>query len=233
MKKIKYSQYQKPRMGGGVFFGLIIVVLAGCHPHSQKNLPGPVVQPDQSWRSSKFARDNYAKYYKKNNDAPYGWIPPRDIDSRTRWEGIVIHHTVTEYGSASFIDRLHRDRGFDELGYHFVITNGEGGRNGKIEVGSRWRKQKHGAHCRVNPHDDNYWNEHTIGIGLIGNFEKKRPTNAQYDALARLVKFLQNRYNIPTSKVIGHGNVPGAKTLCPGKQFSFWELRRRLQNQRN
>ena len=154
------------------------------------------------------------------------WLPPAYEEKLNQWEGIIIHHTVTDHGPASFIDRLHKDKGYDELGYHFVINNGRGQKDGKVEPTPRWYKQKHGAHCRVNKNDNNYWNQHTIGIGLIGNFEKTWPTNAQYDSLARLVRFLQKRYNISTGEVKGHKHIKPTK--CPGKNFSFTELKRRI-----
>lgn len=158
------------------------------------------------------------------------WIPPLRLEEKYRWQGIVIHHSALDSGSPESIDRLHKNRGFDGLGYHFVITNGLGGLNGKVHVGYRWQRQEKGAHCRVDEndsnYDSNYWNEHTIGICLVGNFENTRPTRLQYDSLAKLVRFLQNRYHIPTRKLRGHGEIKATK--CPGRNFSFWELKRRL-----
>ena len=65
-----------------------------------------------------------------------------------------------------------RDNQWDELGYHFVIGNGTHTGDGQVEVGSRWGKQKHGAHCKT---PDNYYNDHGIGICLVGNFENSNP----------------------------------------------------------
>ena len=112
------------------------------------------------------------------------------------------------------------------MGYHFVINNGNGKPDGMVEVGFRWPIQKTGAHCRVEGGADNHWNEHTIGIGLIGNFEKHPPTEAQYRSLAKLVHFLQQRYHFSTSKIHGHGDIEPTK--CPGKHFSMTKLRRCL-----
>ena len=69
-----------------------------------------------------------------------------------QWRYIVIHHSATAGGNAQQFDVAHRQvRGFDELGYHFVIDNGNGGPDGRVEVGSRWGKQKHGAHTGGTP----------------------------------------------------------------------------------
>ena len=121
------------------------------------------------------------------------------------------------------------------LGYHFVINNGVykngyGKADGLVDVCFRWRQQKTGSHCRPSGDWSNYWNEHTIGICLIGNFEKTRPTERQWQSLVKLVRFLQKRYNIPTSQIKGHRDVKPTK--CPGRYFSFGELRRRLAGHR-
>lgn len=151
------------------------------------------------------------------------WLPPLAVEGSRQWQGIIIHHSASDYGDAQTFDGWHRQKGWDELGYHFVIDNGISPlarRNGEVEIGSRWLKQKHGAHCRVDVNDDNHWNEHYIGICLVGNFEINRPTEAQYNSLKQLIEFLTHRYNIPHSKIIGHKDADSA-TLCPGRYFSW------------
>ena len=161
--------------------------------------------------------------------AEAGWIPADGSEVPGRWEGIIIHHSGTRSGNAAQFDKWHRQQDWDGLGYHFVIDNGAGGPDGRVEVGYRWRNQMTGAHCREEQGDDNYWNEHTIGICLVGNFELQQPTPKQYDSLGRLVRFLQKRYNIPTHRIIGHRDVK--PTACPGRYFSWEELRRRLSKE--
>ena len=48
------------------------------------------------------------------------------------WRYIVIHHSATASGNAAEFDREHRARGWDGLGYHFVIDNGVGGPDGRV-----------------------------------------------------------------------------------------------------
>lgn len=153
-----------------------------------------------------------------------GWIPPGGISSR--WRCIVIHHSATTAGGARRFDAVHRapPRNWDELGYHFVIGNGTDTPDGYIEVGPRWTKQKHGAHCKT---PDNYFNDHGIGICLVGDFEHTRPTPRQMAALERLVRFLQQRCQIPTSRVFTHGQITG-HTACPGRNFDLAGFRRAL-----
>jgi hypothetical protein len=130
------------------------------------------------------------------------------------WRYIVIHHSATTNGNAAKFHRQHLDRGWDELGYHFVINNGRGGPDGRVEVGPRWRKQKHGAHCGGTP--DNEYNEVGIGICLVGNFQNRMPTAKQMAALRNLTNYLMETYDIPPHRVIAHRDAPGASTDCCG-----------------
>lgn len=201
------------------------LVLAGCVYNDE---PMPEIEHNSTNSSVRSIIFEPPKTHSNvSGNMPRGWLPPGRLENRKRWRAIVIHHSFPiESGSSVDIDKLHKKRGFDGLGYHFVITNGRGAANGRVEVGYRWRQQLTGAHCRVAPYDDNYWNKYAIGICLIGNFEKNKPSQAQYRSLAKLVRFLQKRYNIPTRQIKGHGDIK--PTDCPGKNFSFNELRRHI-----
>ena len=133
------------------------------------------------------------------------------------WRHIVIHHSASAGGNAQQFDVAHRQRGWDELGYHFVITNGQGGADGLIEVGSRWHKQKQGAHCGGTP--ANEYNELGIGICLVGEFSSDMPTPAQVASLERLTWYLMRTYRIGPDQVITHQDAPNAHTECPGGRF--------------
>src|SRR5205823_9925777 len=59
---------------------------------------------------------------------PADWVP---VSHANQWYWIVIHHSATPTSGAAAIDKMHRARGFDELGYHFVIGNGTDTRDGQ------------------------------------------------------------------------------------------------------
>ena len=148
-----------------------------------------------------------------------------------QWRYIVIHHSATDGGSAGAFDTQHRRRGWDELGYHFVIDNGYGGPDGSIEVGSRWRSQKWGAHCGGTP--NNEYNNYGIGICLVGDFSTSLPSQAQLAALRRLVTALALTYGISPENIIGHCDAPNASTECPGSALQDYlrgTLRRAVAN---
>jgi len=140
------------------------------------------------------------------------WKPDNLSD---RWKCIVIHHSATNAGGADAFDKNHKGRGWDELGYHFVIGNGTHTPDGKVEVGPRWHKQKHGAHCKT---PDKYFNNHGIGICLVGDFTRTKPTAKQLKALDELIKFLTETCKIDKKHVTTHKHVTG-KTECPGHHF--------------
>ncbi len=135
----------------------------------------------------------------------------------------MIHHSATDIGSAASFDRWHRlINHWDELGYHFVIGNGSGSGDGAIEIGTRWYKQKWGAHCGHTP--NNEYNEFGIGICLVGNFNRQMPSQAQLDSLRRLTVYLAHKFQIPPQRIIGHRQAPGANTECPGDMLQSYIL---------
>lgn len=149
--------------------------------------------------------------------SPASWTPLAKANS---WKWIVIHHSATPTGGAAAFDKMHKAKGWDELGYHFVVGNGTDTRNGQIEVGPRWLKQKWGAHTKT---PDNQFNEHGIGICLVGNFDVSQPSETQLKSLAKLVSFLMKKYNIPADHVVGHRDCKS--TDCPGRNMSIARIR--------
>ncbi len=209
-----------------------ILMLAGCQasrpPHVVDRLPDPAVIPAEAPPPST-APDATPPSPRADAPPPAEWTPPGGIVHR--WTSIVVHHSATPTGSLRDIDNWHRGQGWDACGYHFVIGNGTHSGDGDIEVGPRWREQSTGAHTRLygreSSPEGNYYNEHGIGIVLVGNLDQTRPTARQMAALARLVSFLAERCRVKTENIRVHGELK--PTACPGKYFSKAELLRRIQ----
>ncbi|MDR0533896.1 MAG: LysM peptidoglycan-binding domain-containing protein [Verrucomicrobiales bacterium] len=134
------------------------------------------------------------------------------------WKYIVVHHSGSDSGNAKIFDYYHRSRGMENgLAYHFVIGNGSDSGDGEIEVGGRWPKQLKGGHLRSDEQ-----NEVAIGICLVGNFDKDRPTRKQIAALIELVNYLNRRVTTagyPRPKFVLHRDINIRPTDCPGKNF--------------
>ena len=133
------------------------------------------------------------------------------------WYWIVIHHSATPSGSEKDFDREHKEKGWDECGYHFVIGNGTNSGNGQVEIGPRWPIQKYGAHAYT---PDERFNQHGIGICLVGNFMVDRPTAAQMASLNKLVKYLMVTYNIPANRVLAT-EIPSKPCVPVGTSTSM------------
>ena len=144
------------------------------------------------------------------------------VSNPRAWRYIIIHHSATPGGNTAEFDRMHRQKGWRGVGYDFVIGNGTKSGDGEVEVTFRWKQQIDGAHAGVPEY--NKWG---IGICLVGNFEVAAPSRRQMDSLVRLVRYLQQEYRIPRSRILGHRDVRAAGTLCPGRRFPMAELKSR------
>jgi N-acetyl-anhydromuramyl-L-alanine amidase AmpD len=136
------------------------------------------------------------------------------LNKRKSTKRAIIHHSASPDVPASTIHGWHLGQKWAGIGYHFVIRA-----NGAIERGRpEWAI---GAHAGPAGNGD------SIGIVLTGNFETGKPTAAQMDSLVWLLKeYLFPRYG--AKPVIGHKDVMA--TACPGRNFPWDELRKRLED---
>ena len=137
---------------------------------------------------------------------------------RNRWKHIVIHHSADSNNSIRGMEHYHRRvrRMENGLAYHFVIGKGGHTTNGKIYVCERWKRQIRGGHLASSA-----LNENSIGICLIGNFEKELPTVKQKASLKALVTQLRKRTGVPYSQVRTHRHINPKPTICPGRRFNL------------
>jgi N-acetylmuramoyl-L-alanine amidase len=134
---------------------------------------------------------------------------------------LVIHYSATpiedDYSSTD-IDRMHRKRGFNEIGYHIYIR-----KDGSEEFGrdlSQPGRFEQGAHSKGE-------NDTSIGIcyegGVRGSdlnlgFDSRTPE--QIATMIKVIDRLQCRF--VGSIVEGHRDMPGAATQCPGFNARLW-----------
>jgi hypothetical protein len=143
--------------------------------------------------------------------------PPR------AWTSIVVHHSATTEGDVAAIDAAHRQQRDPQgkpwlgIGYHFVVGNGRPMGDGEIQPTFRWLRQLSGAHAGKRD-----YNEHGIGICLIGNFDEAAPTARQVAAVGYLLKSLAQRHAIPRERIVRHSEVQA--TACPGRLFPWEQL---------
>ena len=136
---------------------------------------------------------------------------------------IILHCSATPEGkdfTVEDIRRWHKQRGFNDIGYHFVIY-----RDGSVNTGRDINII--GAHATGH-------NANSIGICYIGGLgsDGKTPkdtrTEEQKTALYVLVDKLMKQYNISLDNVFGHYQF--ANKACPSfkidtfkKEFQEWK----------
>lgn len=115
---------------------------------------------------------------------------------------IVVHYTA----SPDYLDvgrkeirQWHLDRGFSDIGYHFVVR-----RNGTIEAGRP--VEQIGAHVKGR-------NSDTIGVVWVGT---KQISPQQEKSLFGLLNYLRGQYNLKIEDVISHQEATSSPTDCCG-----------------
>jgi N-acetylmuramoyl-L-alanine amidase len=118
---------------------------------------------------------------------------------------VILHSTATPEGRNVTVDEIrqwHLDRGWADIGYHFVIY-----RNGQIKLGRPIAEQ--GAHTLGH-------NEDSIGVVYVGGTDqsgnaKDTRTPAQKISTRLLLVYLRLRYQ--ANEVLGHKQC--THTECP------------------
>lgn len=119
---------------------------------------------------------------------------------------IIVHCTATAEGKdfkAADIDRWHKAKGWDGIGYHHVVDL-----DGKVEPGRP--ESKVGAHCLMH-------NTNSIGVVYVGGLTvdgkiaKDTRTPEQKAALVKLLTELKRKY--PGAAIHGHRDF--AAKACP------------------
>lgn len=126
---------------------------------------------------------------------------------------IIIHCSATPEGRDVTVDTIriwHKKRGFNDIGYHYVIY-----RDGSIHGGRPEDKQ--GAHCQGQ-------NANSIGICYIGGMDKDNKkakdtrTDQQKKALLNLCRMLLKKY--PDAQI--HGHYEFDNKACPSFDVQAW-----------
>lgn len=126
---------------------------------------------------------------------------------------LIVHHTATARDATTVdgVRRYHMEgRGWEDIGYHYFI-----GADGVLHGGRA--ETTRGAHCRSAD-----MNGRSLGICLAGHFDLEAPTIDQLSTLAVVLKALMAKYKIPATRVLGHAEVEGADTSCPGAVMRTW-----------
>jgi N-acetylmuramoyl-L-alanine amidase len=107
----------------------------------------------------------------------------------------IVHCSDSEQGNVAQVRRWHRERGWEDVGYHFIIR-----RDGEVEIGRTLDDV--GAHCQGH-------NVDSVGTCLIG---KRDFLPCQFVALRRVHAMLRALFG--DIRLHGHCEFNAGKT-CP------------------
>tara|TARA_R100000664_G_C2733831_1_gene123802 strand:+ start:778 stop:1188 length:411 start_codon:yes stop_codon:yes gene_type:complete len=114
---------------------------------------------------------------------------------------IIVHHSASSAVSKEKIEEWHIERGFSEIGYHYVIQAG-----GLVRLGRKI--DRIGAHCKGH-------NSDSVGVCVVGSFENGAPVpGSQWVSLVSIVSDLMVQFDLSVKDVYGHKEL--GQTLCPG-----------------
>ena len=153
---------------------------------------------------------------------------------------IYVHHSVSSFGDAELIEKWHLERGFNSIGYNFVITRCErsydGFPEGFIQLGRDINSRP--AHVSGD-------NSRSIGICLIGLYDENGYKNLvgeewsfttqRAKTVRILLATLCKELDLPVDSILGHreaGSVEGVSDpgkTCPGLSLNLDELRASVQ----
>jgi hypothetical protein len=141
-----------------------------------------------------------------------------------RWERIAVSFSGHRFGSSQTVGMQHEGLGLGGLGHHFVIGNGTGSADGRIDVGFRWQHQQSGRvpwHVQPRPGSAE---ARTLYVCVIGDGRESGPTRNQLRELTWLVRLLQARLEIASEQV----ELVDLGPYTVGPRFPVIELRQQL-----
>jgi len=161
---------------------------------------------------------------------------------KKKWKNIIIHHSLTKdtvlndfeaikkfhtsyridgsiVSKSEFYSRLKRNDGkhfqkpWKDIGYHFVIEKIDNYL--LVRVGRKINEI--GAHTIGK-------NKDSIGICIVGNYDKREPAYNKYLLTAMLCRELMTYFNIHIRNIYPHRKFATYKS-CPGKKFDMDKLK--------
>jgi hypothetical protein len=177
--------------------------LAACAPRANRPLATFKIIPRAEWGAVEPDLSAWGEHGLYDAEAnPEGWRVYDEPLSQVLTT-IVVHHSALPLSDGlREIQLLHmQQKGFADVGYHYLIDD-----LGQIYQGRELSVR--GAHAGGH-------NTGTVGIVLLGNFEKVTPFEAQLASLTALSQHLVDNYGL--THLAGHRDFQPGETACPGQ----------------
>ena len=161
----------------------------------------PLERPSNAMPTGVIARSQWAA----------GEPVPRLMDQMKPITRVTVHHDAlgvfndtSQPGVAQRLEAIrrgHRSKGWGDIGYHFAVD----------PAGRVWQCRPlawQGAHVKDH-------NEGNVGVVLLGDFERQRPTSAQTTELGRFVAQIMHQNRVSVRDIYTHREL--GRTACAGK----------------
>ena len=126
-------------------------------------------------------------------------ILSRAVQSPGRWSRAEIYFSGTESGNIEYLASLNDVGSPEHIECHFVICNGNGGRDGQIQATEKWERQSSGLPL-VGTVDETTTDQ-TIYICVIADGEVVPQTDFQIKRTEALVEELSRTFNIQPDSI--------------------------------
>jgi hypothetical protein len=179
---------------------------------AQEAAPRPVPRPDklvtrEQWGSTPDPIPNARKHVPKwitIHHAGVLWTNTTDPAQSVR--------NLQAYGKKRpQLEQPPRNTYWPDLPYHFLIAP-----DGRIFEGRPVEYEPES--------NTKYSLAGNLGVELIGDFNRQRPSVAQLESVARLTAWLMQEYKIEIERVRTHRDAAPGQTTCPGRDFCRYML---------
>ncbi len=177
---------------------------------AQASLIDGLIIPRSGWGA-----DETLRFENRNPNGKMIWPP-----SYAPVEKVIVHHTVTDNNPSDPLAAIRSvyyyhavTRGWGDIGYNYVVDW-----QGRVYEGRFGGVNVIGGHALQ-------YNEGSIGIALLGNFDVADPPQAMLDAIAQLVELRAAHIDVTSAadfhdlvacpNLCGHRDV--LSTSCPGE----------------
>ena len=113
-----------------------------------------------------------------------------------QWANVQIYYSNSVEGNVEFVAKSAGSTSKDDANMHFLICNGQGGKDGQIQTTRRWQKQ---IPCLA----DRDWRGdiQTIRVCVISDGIESQPTDCQIKRVDTLVSAICAKYKISASRI--------------------------------
>lgn len=207
----RYKKRKKKHLGLVLSSMVIVILVAAYITSNNRYLSYLNINGNETYLLKKFTSKLIELENKLDiKDIDYKW--EKELVNNNKPNKIIVHHAAGSNFTPEQINKIHIDKGYNGIGYHFYIR-----KDGTIYRGRPVSAE--GAHVIGE-------NSSSIGICLEGNMDKDLLNENQKESLELLSEYLVIKYNL--EKIDGHSDY--YNTRCPGKNISIEKLNEDVKN---